>query len=69
MKTVAIYTIEGRTKAKTDKAVLFERMNGSSIQMAWIPLSMCTLRYIGSNFKAKASVPDWFYNKISWKTA
>jgi len=68
MRTVTIYTIEGRTKAKTDKAVLFQRMNGPAQEQAWIPLSMCTLRYIGSDFKAKASVPDWFYNKISWKT-
>jgi len=67
MRTVAIYTIDGVSKAKTAKAVLFECFRGTAKYTAWIPLSVCTLKFTGPEYKARLSVPDWMYNKISWK--
>lgn len=67
MRTVAFYSMDGVSRAKTAKAVLFECARGSGTYMAWIPLSVCTLKFTGPDFKARVSVPDWMYNKISWK--
>lgn len=64
MRTVAFYSIDGVSKAKTQKAILVQRGDG---QEAWIPLSQASVRFTGPNFRVRVSVPDWFFNKISWK--
>jgi hypothetical protein len=54
----------GTSKAKTTKAVLFENAEGLQ---AWIPLSVASVKFIGSNYEVRVTAPDWFVNKISWK--
>lgn len=64
MRTTTIYHLLGVSKAKTAKAVLF--LDPETDRQAWIPLSIATVKFIGANFRVKVSVPDWFFNKISW---
>lgn len=65
MRTVAFYKILGVSKAKTAKAVLVA--NAANGKEAWLPLRFTSVRFIGPNYKVEVSVPDWLYNKISWK--
>ncbi len=67
MRTVALYNIFGVSKAKTAKAVLLHET--TTDRMAWIPLSVASVKFIGTDYKVKVTVPDWFFNKIAWKTA
>ena len=65
MRTTALFSLRGFSKAKTAKAILFEDMrNGYT---AWIPTSVASVRYLGLNYKVEVVVPDWFYRKIVWK--
>lgn len=64
MRTVSFYSIDGVSKAKTAKAILVSRQDG---QEAWIPLSSASVKFTGPDYKVRVSVPDWLYNKISWK--
>ena len=66
MRTIVVYHIDGVSKAKTDKAILVKREDGG--KEAWIPLSVASVRWTGANFRVRVSVPDWFYNKINWRT-
>ncbi len=64
-QTVALYSIDGVSKAKTAKAILvFEpRMN----KEAWIPLTVASVRFVNKNFGVRVTVPGWFFGKIQWK--
>lgn len=64
MRTVAFYSVDGVSKAKTPKAILVQRDDGKE---AWIPMSQASVRFTGPNYKVRVSVPDWFYGKIVWK--
>ena len=65
-RTVAYYNIFGTSKAKTDKAILV--LNEQGLQ-AWMPLRVVQVKFIGKEYQVKVTVPDWLYNKISWKPA
>lgn len=65
MRTVAFYSVDGVSKAKTAKAILVQRDDGKE---AWIPLSTATVKFTGPNYKVRVSVPDWLFSKISWKS-
>jgi len=64
-QTVALYSIDGVSKAKTAKAILvFEpRMN----KEAWIPLTVASVRFVNKTFGVRVTVPGWFFGKIQWK--
>lgn len=64
MRTVAFYSIDGVSKAKTAKAILVAA-NGKE---AWLPLRFTMVKFTGPDYKVRVSVPDWLYNKINWKT-
>lgn len=64
MRTVAFYSIDGVSKAKTAKAILVQRQDGKE---AWIPMSSASVKFTGPNYKVRVSVPDWLFSKISWK--
>lgn len=66
-RTVAFYNIFGTSKAKTDKAILV--LNDAGTEQAWIPLRVAEVKFIGKDYKVKVTVPDWFFNKISWVPA
>ena len=63
MRTVAFYSIDGTSKAKTAKAILVSA-NGKE---AWLPLRFTSVKFVGKDYKVRVSVPDWLYNKIDWK--
>lgn len=65
MRTVAFYSIDGISKAKTNKAILVQRNDGGT--EAWIPLSCASVKFTGPDFRVTVSVPDWLFSKISWK--
>jgi len=96
MKTRSIYShhLDGIIKTSTGKAILFEcsaDQTGSVSQrhlqsstkrvMTWIPRSVCTVQYRGSNaggiradrvghgWPVGIRVPGWMYSKLSWKDA
>jgi hypothetical protein len=64
MRTTAFYNFFGVSKAKTAKAILFVDTNTQ--RMAWIPLSVASVKFIGADYKVKLTIPDWFSNKINW---
>lgn len=64
MGTVALYSIYGTSKAKTDKAILVATQENKE---AWFPLSVASVKFIGKNYQVKVTVPGWFFGKISWK--
>jgi hypothetical protein len=66
-RTVAFYSIYGTSKAKTDKAILV--LADSRPEQAWIPLRVAEVKFIGKDYKVKVTVPDWFFDKISWVPA
>lgn len=65
MKTVALHSLVGTSKAKTAKAILF--LDTRTNKEAWIPTSIASVKFIGPDYAVKVTVPDWFFNKISWK--
>ena len=65
MKTVALYSMTGTSKAKTAKAILF--FDTRTNKEAWIPTSIASVKFIGPDYAVKVTVPDWFFNKITWK--
>lgn len=67
MQTVTFHTIQGLSKAKTDKAILLEiEDNGAKVQ-SWIPLSVAAVKFVGKDYRVQVTVPGWFFRKISWK--
>lgn len=64
-QTVSIWTLQGTSKAKTDKAILF--LDARTGKQAWLPTSVTSIRFIDRNFGVKVTLPGWFVNKIQWK--
>lgn len=65
-RTVAFYSFNGVSKAKTERAILFRET--STNRQAWLPLSVTSVKFVGGDYKVTVSVPDWFFNKIKWST-
>ena len=64
-QTITLWTMNGVSKAKTAKAILF--LNTETNQEAWVPLTVASVRFIGKDYKVQVTVPGWFYGKIQWK--
>lgn len=64
-QTVSLWSMNGVSKAKTAKAILF--LNTETNLEAWMPLTVASVRFIGKDYKVRVTVPGWFYGKIQWK--
>lgn len=64
-QTVSLWSMNGVSKAKTAKAILF--LNTETNLEAWMPLTVASVRFIGKDYKIRVTVPGWFYGKIQWK--
>ncbi len=64
-QTVSLWSMNGVSKAKTAKAILF--LNTETNLEAWMPLTVASVRFIGKDYKVRVTVPGWFYSKIQWK--
>lgn len=63
-QTTVLYSLNGFSKAKTPKAVLF--FDPATNRQAWIPASVSTVKFTGPDYRVKVTVPGWFFNKINW---
>jgi len=65
MNTVTYYRIRGVSKAKTAKAILFQREKDGL--QSWLPTRIVKVQFTDAEYHCEVSAPDWFLRKVEWK--